>query len=219
MADNVARNLERALPEYEQMKALKIFTDDEIKWVFIQFIPFALICQRNQYANSEQNCLIDCVRNLKKQRENLEYKINQLSPTLKSYCEYLEHMDALASLIRQRQGGKKKHTIISHIAKRMKILYEAATKRFSGVLRMWNEFIKFLTVFGFKNEVSKKLDDMLMVIICSHNLCSISNRVFVVSHNLVYLCVCVIFSSTQRIQMHGSRLLCGNIIWTTTRNV
>lgn len=79
-------------------------------------------------------------------------------------------MDALAALIRQRQGGKKKHTIISHIAKRMKILYEAATKRFSGVLRIWNENIKFLTVFGFKNEVSKKLDDMLMVIIIFHSI-------------------------------------------------
>lgn len=31
MAEKVALRLERALPEYEQMKALQLFTDDEIK--------------------------------------------------------------------------------------------------------------------------------------------------------------------------------------------
>lgn len=101
---------------------------------------------------------------MKRQRETYEYKINRPSRTLKSYCEFIEYEHTVVSLIRQREGKKKKkHTIISLVANRMKILYREALTRFANVLRIWDEFIKFLTNFHFKHEVSHTLDEMLKV--------------------------------------------------------
>lgn len=105
-------------------------------------------------------------RNIKKTRENFEYRVTQPSRSLKDFLEYIRYERKLISLTKERVQLNKittNNTIAVMIASRMKQLYLQAVTRFSQNTRLWDEYLKFLQQFKFHSDISSTFEQMLQV--------------------------------------------------------
>lgn len=105
-------------------------------------------------------------RNMKKTRENFEYRVTQPSRSLKDFLEYIKYERKLISLTKERTQLQKittNNTIAVMIASRMKQLYVQALSKFPQNTRFWDEYVKFLQQFKFHSDISTTFDKMLQV--------------------------------------------------------
>lgn len=103
-------------------------------------------------------------RKIKKVRENFEYRITQPSREVKDFLEYIKYERGIISLTKERIKSEKINTSVAKLmVNRLKQLYAQALSKFPEDTRFWDEYVKFLQSFGFRNEISKTFERMLQV--------------------------------------------------------
>ncbi|XP_063700109.1 U3 small nucleolar RNA-associated protein 6 homolog [Culicoides brevitarsis] len=134
MADFVQLRKELCLTEYEQMKKLRIFDDNEIRKIKRRREDF-------EY-KTERHC-----KDIKDFCEFIKYERNLLN-LIRERQQGTKH-------VRQKQILEK------IVAKRVRGMYLRALNRFPGELRLWDSFFKFCQIYEFKREISKGVERML----------------------------------------------------------
>uniref|UniRef100_A0A336LW32 CSON002680 protein n=1 Tax=Culicoides sonorensis TaxID=179676 RepID=A0A336LW32_CULSO len=134
MAEFVQLRKELCLTEYEQMKKLQIFTDDEIRKIKKTRENYEYKIERH-------------VKDIKDYCEFIKYERNVLSLV----CE-------------RRRGGKRvreKKALERIVAGKIRGLYLKVLARFPKELRLWDSYIKFCQMYHFTYELSEVLERML----------------------------------------------------------
>lgn len=105
-------------------------------------------------------------RKIKTKREYFEYAIAQRSKDLKSFVEYIKYERNLVALTKKRTNDRRPeaaHNIMTLIASHIKELYDQGLSKFPANARFWDEYVKFLEQFNFKQNISPTYDKMLQV--------------------------------------------------------
>uniref|UniRef100_A0A1B0DPT5 U3 small nucleolar RNA-associated protein 6 homolog n=1 Tax=Phlebotomus papatasi TaxID=29031 RepID=A0A1B0DPT5_PHLPP len=136
MAELVEYRKEKILPEYEQMKRIELFDDEEIR---------EIIRKRNSLNGK-------IARQNKALRDYLEF------------IKYERDLISLIQKRRKtRNIQEKKRNVEYAIAVRIKQLYNQAAERFPQNVRIWEEFLKFAKMFKFVKDISNILDRMIQL--------------------------------------------------------
>lgn len=134
MADFVQLRKEDRLFEYEQMKKLRIFDDDEIRKIKRRREDF-------EY-KTERHC-----KDIKDFCQFIKYERNLLN--------LIRERQHGSSHVRQKQILEKV------VAKKVRGLYMRALNRFPKELRLWDSFFKFCQIYEFKTDISQGIDRIL----------------------------------------------------------
>lgn len=103
---------------------------------------------------------------MKKKRENFEYRVAQPTREVKDYLGYIKYERTLITMIKERLKLHKDYatnSIVKMISNRMKQLYTTALGKYPHDTRFWDEYLKFLTHFKYRTEGSAVCDRMLQV--------------------------------------------------------
>ncbi|XP_031627058.1 U3 small nucleolar RNA-associated protein 6 homolog [Contarinia nasturtii] len=129
MGDGMDRNM----PEYEQMRSLKIFSDEEI-------LKIKKTRENFEYKITQPS------RVIKDYVEYIKYERGLIATTKERI---------------KQQKINTSHSIIMQIADRMKKLYAQALSKFTNNIRFWDEYVKFLQTFKYIKDISPTFERML----------------------------------------------------------
>ncbi|XP_031620644.1 U3 small nucleolar RNA-associated protein 6 homolog [Contarinia nasturtii] len=133
MAEFVEYRMECALPEYEQMRILNLFTHEEIL----------------KMKKARETFEYRCTQPSRDIKDFVEY------------IKYERSLIGLTKQRTKLHKLTKNHTITTLIANRMKQLYAQALSRFPHNLRFWDEYIKFLQQFKYTKDIPATFDQIL----------------------------------------------------------
>lgn len=133
MAEFVQLRKELCLTEYEQMKKLQIFNEDEIRKI----------------KRTRENYEYKIERQQKEIRDFCEY------------IKYERGILSIISDRRKILHVKEKKALERIIAMKIRGLYKKVLARFPKDLRLWESFVKFCKGFHFTGEISEAIDRML----------------------------------------------------------